>query len=76
MHYARKRKKALANSVHNPMNDVIRIGFRGQPDSFRKIPRPRVVPKHLIKVFKVHIEYLVDKFGEVPVRILCRTLFF
>ena len=44
---------------------MIRIGYRTDSTSFRKIPRNRLVPQHINKVFHSDVEYLEDQFGTV-----------
>ena len=49
----------------NMKKHLIVIGFKDDEKSNRTIPRNRLLPHLLNKVFKCEIEFLLDQFGEV-----------
>eukprot|EP00948_MAST-09A_sp_MAST-9A-sp1_P003972 g3972.t1 len=47
------------------MDELIRIGLKGDQESFKKIPRSRLTVNNINRVFNVDADYLIDDTNEV-----------
>jgi hypothetical protein len=39
----------------------VRVGFEGAPNSLKQIPRDRMTPAHLNRVFNCDVEFLIEE---------------